>query len=496
MLFLCALVGLLVAGVTAAPATKPHIVFVFVDDWGYADVGFRNPAVKTPNFDMLAKTGLLLDRQYVFKYCSPSRVSFLTGRWPHHAHQWNPPSHTTVGANLKMTMLPAKLKQAGYATYMVGKWHEGFAEPGYLPINRGFDTSTGFLNGAEDHFKETTGCATDYWKNDAPDSRNGTYDAYNYRDDLTEIFKSHDPNTPMFLYLPLHNVHSPFEAPPEWMNLYDNTTCRVRHTMQAMVSVADNVTGHVVELMKSKGMWDNTIMVVMSDNGGAPCGGSNYPLRGSKGSFFEGGVRALAFANGGVIPENMRGKSTQGFIHVADWYTTFCKLAGVDSSDSGPGKFPVDGLDVWPIISGETSTTPHEDIVLGFNFTYNQDKRPNQGAIIMGDYKLIIGPQYEQCDENMWSPLNYPCTDGPTGEDCNPYCLFNLIDDPEERKNLAGIEKDTLKKLLDRYNSYSKEPREMQDQGYHKVPDLPTDPNACQYMKQHGGYWRPWRNLN
>ena len=161
----------------------------------------------------------------------------------------------------------------------------------------------------------------------------------------------------MFLYLPLHNVHSPFEAPPEWMNLYDNTTCRVRHTMQAMVSVADNVTGHVVELMKSKGMWDNTIMVVVSDNGGAPCGGSNYPLRGSKGSFFEGGVRALAFANGGVIPENMRGKSTQGFIHVADWYTTFCKLAGVDSSESGPGNFSMDGLDVWPIISGELA--PH-----------------------------------------------------------------------------------------------------------------------------------------
>ena len=219
-------------------------------------------------------------------------------------------------------------------------------------------------------------------------------------------------------------------------------------------------------------------------------------MRGSKGTFFEGGVRALAFANGGVIPENMRGKSTQGFIHVADWYTTFCKLAGVDSSDSGPGKFPVDGLDVWPIISGETSTTSHEDIVLGFNFTYNQDKRPNQGAIIMGDYKLIIGPQYVQCDENMWSPLNYPCTDGPTGEDCNPYCLFILVEDPEERKNLADTEKASLEKLLDRYNSYSKEPREMQDQGYHNTTELPIDPNACQYIQQHGGYWRPCRNLN
>ena len=167
----CVLLVLLVAGVSAAPATKPHIVFVFVDDWGYADVGFRNPAIKSPNFDILAKTGLLLDRQYVFKYCSPSRVSFLTGRWPHHVHQWNPPSSAIPGANLKMTMLPAKLKQAGYATHMVGKWHEGLSQPGYLPINRGFDTSTGFLSGGEDHFTARVGCAVDYWKNDAPDPR-------------------------------------------------------------------------------------------------------------------------------------------------------------------------------------------------------------------------------------------------------------------------------------------------------------------------------------
>ena len=219
---------LLMLGISRVSTTKPHIVFVFVDDWGYSDVGFRNPAIKTPSFDMMAKSGLLLDRQYVFKYCSPSRVSFLTGRWPHHSHQWNPPSSATVGANLNMTMLPAKLKQAGYATYMVGKWHEGFVEPSYLPVNRGFDISTGFLSGGEDHFTQKVGCAVDYWKNNAPDNRNGSYDAFNYRTDLSDIFTKHDPNTPLFLYLPLHNVHSPFEAPQDWIDLYaENSTCRV-----------------------------------------------------------------------------------------------------------------------------------------------------------------------------------------------------------------------------------------------------------------------------
>ena len=316
------------------PPVKPNIVFVLVDDWGFAEVGFRNPKIKSPNFDDLAKTGLILNRHYVFKYCSPSRASLLTGRWPHHAHQWNiVPVNVQLGTNLNMTMLPAKLKQAGYSTHMVGKWHQGFFDPAYLPVNRGFDTSSGFLYGGEDHMTERVGCAVDYWKNKAPDTRNGTYDAYTYRSDLTNIIKQHDTSKPFFLYLPLHNVHAPFQAPKEWIDLYpEGSTCDFRRTFQAMVSVADNVTGHVVQLMKERNMWDNTLMVVSADNGGAPCAGSNYPLKGAKATLFEGGVRSLAFANGGVLPESMRGKTSEGFIHIADWYPTFCKMAGVDPS--------------------------------------------------------------------------------------------------------------------------------------------------------------------
>lgn len=492
-LFVVLLVVAFIA-VQAASTTKPHIVFVLVDDWGFADVGFRNPAIHSPNFDDLAKSGLLLNRHYVFKYCSPSRASFLTGRWPHHAHQWNLPGGTMAGTNLNMTMLPAKLKTAGYKTYMVGKWHQGLFDPKYLPINRGFDMSTGFLNGGESHMDAKYMCATDYWKNDGPDSRNGTYDAYNYRDDLTQIFSSHNKENPMFLYLPLHNVHTPLQAPDEWLNLYAaNSTCKARRTYQAMVSVADNVTGHVVNLLKKNEMWDNTIFVVSADNGGAPCGGSNYPLKGCKGTFFEGGVRSLAFANGGLIPDNMKGKATDGFIHIADWYATFCKLAGVDPSDSGDGKFPVDSLDVWPIITGENSTTPHNEIVLGYNF---DNAHPNQGAVIVGHYKLIVQLQKFNCDSLMWSPLDYPCSQGENGPDCDPYCLYDIVNDPSEKKDLAKENPSKVKELQEIYNRFSKEPRDMQDQGYHSEADCPKDHNACTYMKDKGGYWRPWKNLD
>ena len=482
----------IIIGTTSA-LTKPHIVFVLVDDWGYADVSFRNPAILSPNFHMLAETGLILDRHYVFKYCSPSRASFLTGRWPHHIHQWNPNPSMMAGANLRMTMLPAKLKTAGYKTHMVGKWHEGLFDPAYLPVNRGFDTSSGFLWGSEDHMTQNTSCAVDFWKDNAPDTRNGSYSAYVYRDDLTEVITHHDTEEPLFLYVPLQNVHSPFEAPTEWLDKYPvKSTCSKRRTYQAMVSVADNVTGHVVELLKKKGMWDNTILVVSADNGGAQCSGSNYPLKGSKHTFFEGGVRVTAFTNGGLIPDKMRGKSTQGFIHIADWYTTFCKLAGVDPSDSGEGKFPVDGMDVWPIITGENSTTPHDEIVLGYNF---EDTHLAQGAIIVGDYKLIVGPQASGCDSIMWSPLDYPCKDGSEGPDCRDYCLYNIVKDPKERDSLVEKENKIFKDMLERYNKFSKEPREMQDQGYHSQLEVPIDENACHYMVQHGGYWRPWKNM-
>ena len=392
-----------------------------------------------------------------------------------------------------MTMLPAKLKKGGYSTHMVGKWHQGFYDPAFIPVNRGFDTSSGFLGGGENHMTEKTGCAIDFWKNKAPDTRNGTYDAYTYRTDVTDILKEHDTSKPFFLYLPLHNVHAPFQAPQEWIDLYPKgSTCDKRRTYQAMVSVADNVTGTVVQLLKERGMWDNTLMVVSSDNGGELCAGSNYPLKGAKKTFFEGGVRSLAFANGGALPSSMRGKTSEGVIHIADWYPTFCKMAGVDPSDSGTGKFSVDGLDVWQIISGENVTTQHEEIVLGYNFSYNANPT---GAIMVGDYKLIVGSQGHLCDTLMYSPLDYPCNNGPEGNDCDPYCLYNVAKDMEEKNDLSKSEPDILKMLLDRYNSIAKEPQNMIDQGYHKYKGLPSFSGACEYMKERGGYWRPWVNV-
>jgi len=95
----------------------------------------------------------------------------------------------------------------------------------------------------------------------------------------------------------------------------------------------------------------------------------------------------------------------------------------------------------------------------------------------------------------MWSPLDYPCSNGPTGEDCNPYCLYDIISDPGEKQELSSKNPDMLKQMLAKYNAYSKESSSMQDQGYHDRASLPVFKDACEYMKSNGGYWRPWKNM-
>lgn len=155
----------------------------------------------------------------------------------------------------------------------------------------------------------------------------------------------------------------------------------------------------------------------------------------------------------------------------------------MDPSDSGDGKFPVDGMDVWHILTEENSATLHDEIVLGFNFSVR-----NQGAIIVGNYKLIVNPQDHGCDSLMWSPLDYPCSQGEKGPDCKPYCLYDIVNDPNEKKDLSTANQEKVKELLEKYNKYSQESPDMQDQGIHAEDDLPNDPNACNYMRENGGY--------
>jgi arylsulfatase A-like enzyme len=145
------------AAAAGSAATKPpHLLVALVDDLGYSNVGFHNKRQRSPEIDRLAtQEGVILEAMYTFRYCSPTRSSLLSGRFPLHVNQGNPRCVGTLGGiDLRMMLLPEKLKQAGYTTAMIGKGHLGARSVHNLPTNRGFDYHFGFLGGGEHHFTQ------------------------------------------------------------------------------------------------------------------------------------------------------------------------------------------------------------------------------------------------------------------------------------------------------------------------------------------------------
>ena len=145
----CLIITSLVHCAVTTTTPPPHFVFVMADDLGWNDIGFHDPRIRTPTLSKLAAEGLVLERHYVYRYCSPTRGSFLSGRLPHHDHQSNPGGESPFGPNINMTLLPQKLREVGYRTAMRGKWHYGFAHEKYLPVHRGFEDHAGYFVSAQ-----------------------------------------------------------------------------------------------------------------------------------------------------------------------------------------------------------------------------------------------------------------------------------------------------------------------------------------------------------
>ena len=482
-------------------ADKPHILVLMVDDWGWASVGYQgNPPTKkvvTPNFDSLMRDGLELDQHYAFRYCSPSRCFFLSGRLPIHVNdknepvaKYNPndPVSGQAGIPRAMTTISQKLKSAGYATHQVGKWHAGGAKPDLLPTGRKFDSSFGYLNAANDYYNQTDGgkCngtqIVDLWDTDKPaKDKNGTgYEDALFKARLLQVVRDHDPSTPLFLYYAPHIVHGPLEVPDDYLQKFDFINDDQRQRYHAMVNYLDDILGELVSLLKQRGIWDDLLFVMSSDNGGPLGGGANnYPLKGGKMTDWQGGVRVNAFVAGGYLPANMRGKKTEGYIHLADWYSTFSFLAGVDPTDETAAKAklpPVDSLNMWPLISGKNSTSPRVDIPVS-NMT-----------LISSDYKILTGEVHQACWAGPQSPnITIPISKCISiTENCGESgCLYNIKEDPFEHVNLASKLPDKLKEMQGKLASY---------QATYFNPDRGTFwPGACEYaMKHYGGFWGPY----
>ena len=444
-----------------ADRPKPNVVYIIADDLGWKDVGFRGSDIKTPNLDKLAAGGAKLDQFYAQPMCTPTRAALMTGRYPFRYGLQTAviPSAQTYGLPTDEWLLPQALKEAGYNTALIGKWHLGHADPKYWPCQRGFDYHYGPLIGELDYFTHKQHGVTDWFRNNKRVEEPG-YTTTLLGNDAVKWIGQQDAAKPFFLDLSFNAPHTPYQAPQSYLDMYKNIEDPSRRAYAAAITAMDEQIGHVVDALEKKGLRDNTLIVFQSDNGGTknpmfagegdmskvkiPC--DNGPYRDGKGSLYEGGTRVCALANwpGHIQP----GISVDGMIHVADFYPTIVNLAGGSTAKCKP----LDGVDVWPTISANAAS-PRTELV------YNVE--PFRAAIREGDWKLV------------WrTPL-------PSAPE-----LYNIAQDPSEKTNVADQHPDQVAALVKRANELAaagEKPLLLEavfksfKQSLHMPPALPED---------------------
>ena len=280
-------------------AQCPHLVTLLADDLGWYDTTIQNPGAPTPQMSALLKEGLRLERHYVYRYCSPTRRSLLSGRWPVHITGKQAPTCSNF-LPLACTLLSEKLKLANYSSHFVGKGHLGWLTEDHLMVNRGFDSHLGYLAGAESYAYGVSGeqpdlqqhpsKVHDMWLDHEPAwgvSAEIEYSPSFYSQWVAQKLHLHAttrPAQPMWLHFPVQNVHAPYVLPPEALRRAFPTGQwgdhqELRSIYMNMVALLDDMVGNVTAALRKEGMWAHTLMLVTADNGGLYLG-NNHGLRG------------------------------------------------------------------------------------------------------------------------------------------------------------------------------------------------------------------------
>jgi arylsulfatase A-like enzyme len=400
--------------------TKPNILILLADDLGYADLGFQGcKDVPTPNLDALAKSGVRFTSGYVSgPYCSPTRAGLLTGRYQtRFGHEFNPGMGENIGLPLTETTMADRLKAAGYVTGWVGKWHLGNAEK-FRPHKRGFDETFGFLGGAHPYFPMMM-AAPVFRDNKIVEEKEYLTDAFARE---AVAFIDRHKKEPFFLYLAFNAVHTPMHATEDRLKKFDAIEDKQRHTYAAMTLGLEEACGKVMEKLRAEKLEENTLIFFFSDNGGPTMkgttinGSSNAPLRGSKRTTLEGGVRVPFVASWkGRLPA---GKTYDHPIIQLDILPTALAAANVEVKP----EWKLDGVNLLPYLEGKNSGRPHDTLYWRFG---------EQMAIRQGDWKLV---RYD------------PVADGANGK-ATPAKLYNLANDIGETNDLSAKEPEKAKEL-------------------------------------------------
>lgn len=531
-------------------AMRPNIVVVVADDLGWGDVSYHgSDEIHTPNIDALAADGVALESYYVSPMCSPSRATLLSGRHPIHTGLQHNVIYSAepYALPLRFKLMPEHLKTLGYETHAIGKWHIGHMTRNHTPTQRGFDSFYGYYSGHHGYTDHTSfelyrekkpedswsGWGLDLWENLKADrSKTGKETTELFTEKTVQLLKDRDPSKPFFIYLShlavhVGNYYALFEPAEKYLEMNSHIKNLKRRKLAGTLSALDESVGRLVEALNATGAIQNTILVLTTDNGAAAGGiddsaGSNWPLRGTKMTHWEGGVRGTAFVWSPLIRTP---RVSRQLMHVSDWLPTLYSAAGGNVQDLGD----IDGVDMWrSLVSGVGS--PRSEVL------HNIDPVWNMSALRVGSYKYIQGTYENGSFDGWYKPAevstfgdtrdfskNHPaatdwirrnfldlecaaarvtrelgrrlpaynseelrteCGQVPV-KDCHPLqepCLFNVHVDPCERENIAAENPQIVRKMARRLEEY----RKTMVPPLNKPPTRKADPRYFDYT------WAPY----
>lgn len=473
--FIRFLAALLIVGVLSINAVSargaddgnqpPNIVLIMIDDLGWMDLACQgNERVSTPHIDRLAKQGMRFTDAYAAApVCSPTRAAVLTGKSPARLRitnhipdnpRFTPDDATLLPAEmhdvlaLEHVTIAERLKQGGYATGFVGKWHLcgkwsgklGAGDVRYHPEKQGFDINIGgcAMGGPPTFFDP-------YRIHNLPSRKPGEYLPYRLADESIAFMreavgKGETPVSPkpFFLCLWPYTVHWPMEAPEELLAKYKGKEGRglKDHRYGAMIEAMDASLGKVLAELDRLGVADNTLVIFTSDNGAFAGVADNRPLRGAKGELYEGGIRVpLIVRFPGVVKA---GTTCDTPVVSMDFYPTIIEAAGLtndearDAEADDGARSMLDGESLMPLLK-QTGKLKRDAVFFHYpNYAWHRSNRLG-GAIRAGDYKLI-----ERFDDGELE-------------------LYNLADDLGEKHNLAAMQPDRAAALRDRLRAWRKD---------------------------------------
>lgn len=356
---------------------RPNILVILIDDAGYADFGFMGSKdLVTPNLDKLAAGAVRFsDAHVTASVCSPSRAGLLTGRYQQRFGYECNDGEGYTGMDTTQQLFPAFLQRAKYATAAFGKWHLGY-DQGQQPLQKGFDYFYGFLSGGRSYFyrpekDDLPGAKTALFENNRQVTP-GSYLTDALGDKAVDYIREHQ-HQPFFMYWAPNAVHTPLEASEADLKQFVG---HPRQKLAAMTLALDRSFGKIISELKRDGLFENTLIFFLSDNGGAANNQStNIPLKGFKGNKFEGGHRVPFLVS---WPKQLKGGTEfNGLSSALDIAPTILAAAGVGNSGKD---YMLDGVDLIPYLKGIKKGNPHEQLVW---------RKDAAAAIRFQNYKLI-----------------------------------------------------------------------------------------------------------